>query len=94
MNETQWPTNGEPIDDSLGAVIYIVVTILFYSLSLVCGLVLNIDRNEHFYENKWHVYQVDTQKLPSESCRTDALSEWTRRTSADRVRVRFFRSSV
>ncbi len=61
--------------DDQGAIIYTIVTLLFYSLSLFCSLILNIDRNDHYYENKWSVYQKSKHKRDFHSSQADILSK-------------------
>jgi hypothetical protein len=61
--------------DHNGAIIYTIVTLLFYSLSLFCSLILNIDPDDHYYEKKSSVYHNSTNKRTFHSGHADILSK-------------------
>jgi len=63
--------------DNNGAIIYTIVTLLFYSLSLFCSLILNIDPDHHYYEQEWSVDQNNENKRRSHSSQADILSKLT-----------------
>ena len=75
MNNTTTNINPVPNYDHNGAVIYTVVTLLFYSLSLFCSLILNIDPDDHYYGQKWSTYQNSKTKRTLQSNRVDILSK-------------------
>jgi len=61
--------------DHNGAIIYTIVTLLFYSLSLFCSLILNIDPDDHYYEKKSSVYHKSTNKRTFHSGHAAILSK-------------------
>jgi hypothetical protein len=71
MNNTDSVTNY----DHNGAVMYTVITLLFYSLSLFCSLILNIDRHDHFSERNWNAYHPDRNKKIVRTSQMDVLSK-------------------
>jgi len=75
MNNTMMEINTISDIDHNGAIIYTIVTLLFYSLSLFCSLILNIDPDDQYDENKWSVYQNSTNNRTSDSNQTDILSK-------------------
>jgi len=75
MNNTLIEINAISDIDHNGAIIYTIVTLLFYSLSLFCSLILNIDPDDQYDENKWSVYQNSTNNRTSDSNQTDILSK-------------------
>jgi hypothetical protein len=60
--------------DHNGEIIYTIVILLFYSLILFCSLILKIDRDDHYYENKWSVNRNNTKKKTFHSSQSDILS--------------------
>jgi len=75
MNNTLIEINAISDIDHNGAIIYTIVTLLFYSLSLFCSLILNIDPDDQYDENKWSIYQNSTNNRTSDSNQTDILSK-------------------
>jgi len=75
MNNTMMEINTISDIDHNGAIIYTIVTLLFYSLSLFCSLILNIDPDDQYDEKKWSVYQNSTNNRTSDSNQTDILSK-------------------
>jgi hypothetical protein len=75
MNNTLIEINAISDIDHNGAIIYTIVTLLFYSLSLFCSLILNIDPDDQYDENKWSVYQNSINNRTSDSNQTDVLSK-------------------
>lgn len=69
--------NTNPISDydRNGAIIYTIVTLVFYSLSLFCVLILNIDQDDHYYEKKWSDYQNSETRKPTHPKQRDILSK-------------------
>ncbi|CAF1200834.1 unnamed protein product [Adineta steineri] len=61
--------------DRNGAVIYTVVILLFYSLSLFCTLILNIDPDDDSYEKKWSVYKDMKNRKAFHTSHADVLSK-------------------
>ncbi|CAF3550262.1 unnamed protein product [Adineta steineri] len=60
--------------DRNGAVIYTVVILLFYSLSLFCTLILNIDPDDDSYEKKWSVYKDMKNRKAFHTSHADVLN--------------------
>ena len=54
LNNTE--TNLDLYDQN-GAIIYTIVILLFYSLSLFCSLILNIDPDDYHYDKTWSINQ-------------------------------------
>jgi hypothetical protein len=75
MNSTRIEMSVIPGYDQNGAIIYTIVTLLFYSLSLFCSLILNIDPDDQCYEQKWSVYHNSKTKQTLQSTRVDILSK-------------------
>lgn len=75
MNNTIINTVVSSDYDHNGAIIYTIVTLIFFSLSLFCSLILNIDPDDHYYEKKWSVYQTSTKKRTFHSSQIDILSK-------------------
>ena len=73
MNENRTVTNAENYDQN-GAIIYTIVIILFYSLSLFCSLILNIDPDDYHYDKNWPMKRRKTSKEIVSSTRVDDLS--------------------
>ena len=61
--------------DHTGEIIYTIVTIVFYSLSLFCLLILSLDPDDHYYD-KGNVYRNSGATKAHHSSQTDVLSEW------------------
>ena len=61
--------------DYNGAIMYTVITILFYSLVLFCSMILNIDRYDHYYVEKYTVYHTDKTTRSLDSNQADVLSK-------------------
>jgi hypothetical protein len=74
MNSTMINTNVVSNYDNNGAIIYTIITLLFYSLSLFCSLILNIDLDDHYDEKKSSGYQKGKNKLTSHSNQADILN--------------------
>jgi hypothetical protein len=77
MNSTLIETSVIPSYDRNGAIIYTIVTLLFYSLSLFCSLILNIDPDDQYYEQKWSVYSNSKTKRRLQSSQANILSKYT-----------------
>jgi hypothetical protein len=75
MNSTLIESNVNPVYDHNGAIIYTIVTLLFYSLSLFCSLILNIDPDDQYYDQKWSVYPHTRTKRTHHSSQVDILSK-------------------
>ncbi len=61
--------------DNHGAILYTIITLLFYSLSLFCTLILNIDPQDYSYGKKWAAFQESAIKNNRHENQTDILSE-------------------
>lgn len=60
--------------DQNGAIIYTIVILLFYSLSLFCSLILNIDPDDYHYDKSWSIDRKKKQKRILPTTRVDILS--------------------
>ena len=61
--------------DHNGAILYTVITLLLYSLSLFCSLILNIDPDDQYYEKKWSAYRHSENKRTHHSSQASILSK-------------------
>jgi len=61
--------------DHQGAIIYTIVTLIFYSLSLFCSLILNIDPDDQYDEKRWSIYQNGKNERPFHSSEANILSK-------------------
>lgn len=73
MSENQTITHPLESYDQNGAIIYTIVILLFYSLSLFCSLILNIDPDDYHYDKKWSMKRSNQSQGLIQSNRVDIL---------------------